>query len=67
MAVESNGFDAFPGREGGNCQQDDDESNSDGEVNVSGAFEPLDDLSASLNSSNRADYHDKAEFQIDVA
>src|SRR5882762_4178113 len=67
MAVKTNGFEAFPGHETGNAQQNDDESDSDGEVDMGSAFEPLDELSSHFNSSNRAKYHDKAELQIDVA
>src|SRR5258705_12778279 len=67
VAMQPNRFEAFPGHEAGNRQQDDDESDSDGEIYMSGALKPLDDLSASFNSRDRADYHDEAEFQIDVA
>src|SRR5437879_8421907 len=67
MAVKTNGLEAFPGHETANAEQNDDESDSDSEVNMSSALEPLDELSARFNASNRAEYHDEAEFQVDVA
>lgn len=67
MAVQAHGLDAFPGHEARNAEEHDDESDSHGEVNMGGAFEPLDDLSTAFDASDRAEHHNPAEFHINVA
>src|SRR2546423_10799230 len=66
MAVQAEGLDAFPGHEAGNAEEHDDESDSNSEVNMGGALEPLDHLSTGFDASDRAEHHDSTEFHIDV-